>query len=560
MRENDNTRKSGAMGQSGMMEQPGAMEKSGALGQFRVMARMELCNIFGLNVFRHTRDSKARKKSLGLLCLYVFLLAVMAFYVGGLSYGLIFLGMGEVVFAYLIAICSVVIFVFGILKAGSVLFRREGYDMLCALPMPTAAVVLARVLRMYVENLGLSLVVLLPGTIVYAWIVRPGAVFYLVLLLGTLSVPMIPMAGAVLIGVFVTGVSSRMRHKSLVAAGLSILLVLGIFWLTSRMSALEGEFDLEMLRNASAFVFMMLGRLYAPAVWLGKAVVYEDFLRCLMCVGLFLAIFAAVVAGSCACFHQVCRNLYGGFARHDYRKEELGGLKRKSVLVSLCGREFRRYFASSIYVTNTIIGPVMGCLLSGMLLFLGKDSLEAYFPIPLDVSLLAPFLLAGCFCMMTVTSTSISMEGKNWWIARSLPLSAKHILDAKILMNLLLVLPFYLLSEGMLVLAIRPGILETAWMLLIPAVLIVFSCVYGITVNLHFPVLNWETEVAVVKQSASAALGGMGGFVLAILCMVAVLVIPGEYSNVLRGSMCVVLILATVVLYRGNNRHAMAWE
>lgn len=202
----------------------------------------------------------------------------------------------------------------------------------------------------------------------------------------------------------------------------------------------------------------------------------------------------------------------------------------------------------------------MGCLLSGMLLFLGMDSLEAYFLIPGDVGLLVPFLLAGVFCMMTVTSTSISMEGKNWWIARSLPLSAKHIFDAKILMNLLLMLPFYLLSEGMLVLAIRPGILEAVWMFLIPAVMIVFSCVYGITVNLHFPVLNWESEVAVVKQSASAVLGGIGGFVLAILCMVAALVIPEEYSNVLRGSVCVVLILATVVLYRGNNRHAMAWE
>ena len=326
------------------------------------------------------------------------------------------------------------------------------------------------------------------------------------------------------------------------------------------MSALEGALDLEMLKNVSAFVFMMLGRLFAPDVWLGKAVVYGDVLRCLVCVGLSLAIFAVVSAGVCACFHPICRNLYGGFARHDYKAEELGGLKGKSVMVSLCGREFRRYFASSIYVTNTIIGPIMGCVLSGMLLFFGMDSLEAYIPFPIDSGSLAPFLLGGVFCMMTATSTSISMEGKNWWIVKSLPLSAKHILDAKILMNLLLVLPFYLAAEVMLFLAVRPGIMEALWTLLIPAVTIVFSCVYGITVNLHFPVLNWESEVSVVKQSASAVLGGIGGFILAILCLLAAMVVPKEYADVLRLGLCVVLILVTAVLYKGNNRNAMAWE
>ena len=50
----------------------------------------------------------------------------------------------------------------------------------------------------------------------------------------------------------------------------------------------------------------------------------------------------------------------------------------------------------------------------------------------------------------------------------------------------------------------------------IPAVMILFSCVFGITVNLHFPVLEWEKEVRIVKQNASAMLGGMGGKHLAV--------------------------------------------
>ncbi len=152
--------------------------------------------------------------------------------------------------------------------------------------------------------------------------------------------------------------------------------------------------------------------------------------------------------------------------------------------------------------------------------------------------------------MMTVTATSISMEGKNWWILKSLPLTAKSILDAKILMNLLLFLPFYILSELFTFLALRPGIVGFIWLLLIPAELILFSCVYGIVVNLHFPVLEWENEVSVVKQSVSAMLGGMGGFILAILGAVGLWMVPTGYEDIYKGLLCLAIFLVTAFLYR----------
>lgn len=151
---------------------------------------------------------------------------------------------------------------------------------------------------------------------------------------------------------------------------------------------------------------------------------------------------------------------------------------------------------------------------------------------------------------MTTTATSISLEGKNWWIVKTLPLSAKAVMDAKILMNLLLMLPFYLVSEVLLILALRPGILDILWLFLIPAVIILFSCVYGLAVNLHFPVMDWENEASIVKQSLSATLGGMGGFVLSILCIVAIVFLPGAYVGLFKVGICIFLLGATAVLYR----------
>ena len=62
--------------------------------------------------------------------------------------------------------------------------------------------------------------------------------------------------------------------------------------------------------------------------------------------------FLAVAAIISANFHTICRRLFSNSARHDDRMEKLS---RKSLLVSLCGREFRRYFASGVYVNNILI-------------------------------------------------------------------------------------------------------------------------------------------------------------------------------------------------------------
>lgn len=165
--------------------------------------------------------------------------------------------------------------------------------------------------------------------------------------------------------------------------------------------------------------------------------------------------------------------------------------------------------------------------------------------------------MVGMLCMMTTTSTSISMEGKNWWIVKSLPLSVKSVLDAKLLMNLLLLLPFYLLSELLMLLALQPGGAELVWMLLLPGVIILFSCVYGLTINLRFPVMDWESEVTVVKQSASAMLGGMGGFLVSIVCLAVFFTAPEAYANILKAILCAGLLFATFLLYRGNCRKTL---
>ena len=518
------------------------------MGSIKTMAKLELCNLYDLNKFRFSREKKVKKKALFLAFGWLIVLAMMFFYIGMLSYAFIQIGIGDVVPSYLTAIASLIIFFFGILKAGNIIFRKNGYDILCSLPVPQNAIVISRFLRLYTEELGFAAAAMAPGLIVYGWMLRPGMSFYLVSILGILLVPLIPMALAVLIGALITAVSSRTKHKSLAATILSIIAVLAITAGSFLLSSMGSSITPEMLTELSVLVTGLLNRIYPPSIWIGTAIVQGDLMQWALCAGVFLAVSALILLLVSVRFHWICQNLYGTFAKHNYRMEKL---RRHSVISALCRREFKRYFSSSVYVTNTIVGPLMGTALSAVILFSGTgEMLTGPLASVFDSYSLAPFALASIFCTMTTTATSISLEGKNWWIVKSLPLSAKAIMDAKILMNLLLMLPFYLVSEILLILALKPGILDILWLFLIPAVIILFSCVYGLAVNLHFPVMDWENEASVVKQSLSATLGGMGGFILSILCIAAIVFLPREYVWIFKIGICILLTGAAGILYR----------
>lgn len=521
------------------------------LSQIKILARTELYNFCGLNVLRFSKDKRVKRRAAMLAVAYIILVFMLVVYVGALSYGLCLLSLEEIVPAYLITISSLLIFFLGIFKAGGIIFKKEGYDILASLPVTQSSIVIGRFLRLYLENLLFAFGVMVPGLAVYIWFVKPGAAFLLFGLWGILLVPVLPTVGAVLAGALITAIASRMRYKSLAISGLSIFAVLAIFLGSSRLSMMEGEISPEILKGFSDVVFSILEKVYPPAVWLGWAMVNMDFGKILLCTMIFAGVCAVVIALIASRFHAVCRNLYGTSAKHNY---QMGNLKRDSVLKALVIREIKRYFSSGTYVTNTIIGPVMGTFFAGAVLVTGLDWTAELFPVPVDVGAYIPFVLAGIFSMMNTTCVSVSMEGKHWWIVNSLPLSTKAILDAKILMNLLVILPFYLASEVMLSLALRPEPLEQIWLLMIPALTVLFSCVFGVTVNLHFPVFTWESEASVVKQSAASMLGGLGGVLLTILFVIVNVMVSGGDSHLLRAVCCTLTLLAAAFLYRKNNR------
>lgn len=495
------------------------------LRQIRLLTGISLCNLFGINELRHTRDKGKKLRAAGLGVVWILVLFMLACYFGGYAWGLAALGLEETIPTVLAVTVSGAVLIFSFFKAGSVIFLRRDYELLQPLPVKTAAVITSRFLTMYVTDLMLSVLVMLPGLAVYAMHVRPGMLFGVYAVVGMGFLPLLPLTAATILGALILAVSARWKHKNLVNIGLTLLLTLGALGgsvLLSWQGGVSGGTDQlqDLLTGAAVLLKEKIGALYPPASWFGDALTLQDGGRILLLVGVSAAVFLGFTAVLQRHFSGICTALCADSARGGFSMKEGG---RSGLLASLWKRELIRYAASPIYVTNTIVGYILMTAVSAVLLIAGPERLTELLGVSAlpgtrgIIEKLLPFLLGLLAAMMPPSCSAVSMEGRQWWLMQTLPVPTGLLYAAKLLANLSVALPFYLVSEILCLAAVKPGPAGAAGLVLIPALYIVGSAAAGLFINSRLPIFDWDSEVRVVKQSASVLLTMLLGMAAGII-------------------------------------------
>lgn len=519
--------------------------------QIKCLSGISLCNTLGLNEARFGRDSKKRQRVILLGCTFLFLGLMLLFYTGLLSYAYVRIGLLHMIPAYLLAVTSLIILFFSLFKAGNVIFDRDLYEKQIVLPVRPSAIIFSRFLTMYLFNAVLALLVMIPGAAVYAWAAKPAISFYFMMAFGIFLLPLLPMTVATALGALVLAVSSRVKHKNLVNILLSAVLTIGAVVLSVVLSFQSEQVSQRDLTNLSAIIYDKIGKSYPPALLFSAGVVdgnWGDFLLFAVSSLLVFLLFLLLVQWK---YVEICTALSSHAAGGNYVMRQL---VQNSPLKAFYQKELRRYFASSIYVLNTGMGYILMVVFSIAVLAVGVDKIEDMMQMKGLIGRMAPLLLSSLCIITSTTSSAISMEGRQWWIVKSLPVTTETVLDAKILVNLTIALPCYLISVCLLCLAVPADLAGDLWMILLPFLYILFSSVLGITVNLKMPVFNWESEVAVVKQSGATLVCMLFGFLSVVFPFVFLFLLPSGCKNLVYLGTSVVIVLITAVLYRKNNR------
>jgi len=163
----------------------------------------------------------------------------------------------------------------------------------------------------------------------------------------------------------------------------------------------------------------------------------------------------------------------------------------------------------------------------------------------LDKGLLGAIVLAALSMMNSVSAPSISLEGKNLWIAKSLPVQARDILISKAAMHLTVCGVPNLLAGIVCIAVIPMNALQIVLTLALPvSVTLVFSLL-GVTLNLAFPRFDWINPIQPVKQSVSSMLSMFGGMALILaLAVIYIFLAAGTIALDIYLLICIVVFIA----------------
>ncbi len=521
------------------------------MSEIKTLFLLELKSLFGINKALHSKDGKEIKRNRLLLVAYIILGVLACFYVGALVFGLIALNASTIVPMYLSFIASALILFFGIFSAGGKVFGLKGYDILASMPIKTSSIVISRVLILYFSDLIFALLVMIPGTIIYGITLNPSPLFYLLTIVLTLFIPLIPLVISLTLGIFVYFITSRMKKKSIISSLIMVAVVLAVMLSSFTLGYNSGSMSPEDFKNFVNGFTSTINSIYIPSIWFNNAIINLDLLSLIYFVMLSLGVSVLITFIIVKFFTLILNSLSIFNVKHEYKVKDI---ESRGVLKALTIREAKRYFSSSIYVTNTILGPVLATVMAVATCFTDMSTITSDIPLKINVNAVMPFALSAIFCMMTTSTVSISMEGKEFWAIKSLPIKSKTLFDSKILFNLLLMLPFYLVSLVALFMSLKPNIFESLFLILIPLTMMILVVVLGITVNLKFHSFNWENEASVVKQSTASFLGGFAGVFIGGILVVITILAPSFFVNILNIIILAVLWALIILMYTSNNK------
>lgn len=520
------------------------------------LLRADIMGRLGWNTLRFEKDSGKRRKAMGLAAVMVFIGMVMAGYAFGLSFGLGFLGMAELIPGYAMTITSIITIAFTFLKTNGVLFGSRDYDMLMAFPLRTTTVITAKFLSMYLSNLCFACLVMLPMAVGYCIWMPFGSGTVLFWMLGILLTPLLPMTLAAMVGAVIAAIGSGFRYKVFVQMILSVVLVVGIIAVSFQVqeSALrDEEAFLLQIADMGAVLSDAIHGVYPLSAWFDRAMVNGDLAAFLLFAGVSLLTYAT--------FALICGKYYGRIntaltSWHAASNYQLGELKAGNVWTALVKREAKRFTSSSIYMLNMGMGLVMALMLAVACLVVGVDKTMEGIGISDIASLkrmlvnLMPFFIAMLVNMTCTTAVSLSLEGRNLWVVQSLPIERRTLLQGKMLFNIILVLPVSLICSIIFIFALDVSFLPALCYLLFSVVSVLFSTVLGTWINLHFPNYTWQNEVEVIKQSAGSMLGILGSMLGYLIMAAGAFALNGVLSGELVLVMFSLLLgILTAIIY-----------
>lgn len=407
----------------------------------------------------------------------------------------------------LMSLIAIVFGVFGsVFNTYASLYKAKDNDLLLSMPVPVRHILAVRLSGVYLMGLMFSAVVIIPAVIVYMVLVEINAavVFGSLMLVAVISVFVLILSSA--LGWVVARISGKLKNKSMI----TVIISLAFFAIYYYVYFNAYELLQTIAADAAAIGGSIRGAAY-PLYLLGR-MGEGDILAVLIITAVVAVLFLVVWYVLLRSFLKIATDT-GKALKAKYKEKSV---RVKSVKGALFSKEKSRFLSSPTYMLNCSLGTLILVIAAGAAIIKGDVLRETLTMMFGGDSEFTAILLTLGMCLMIamndITAPSISLEGKNLWLAQSLPVSEKSVLWAKIKLHMLLTAVPSAVCSVCLCVVFKPTFLAALFIFLMPIAFALFCAAFGLAVNLKKPNLNWTSETAAVKQSFSILIVIFGGW------------------------------------------------
>ena len=410
----------------------------------------------------------------------------------------------------------------GVYKAGPLIFNCKDDDLLLSLPLTRGTIIFIRILKFYVFELLYNSLFLLPIMISYIPFGNVSISYYVTSIIMLLLLPVIPIVLSCLIGMVMSSISSRFKHKNLVQTVITMAVLLVVFYFSFNIKGTESY-----LVNNIDSLNENISKFYYPAGIYGKLVSNFNIIDLIIFILINLGIFGISIFILSKTYFKINTRLKSVSSSKKSSNKEIS-YNKNSVTISLIKKELKTFVSIPVFIINSGFGLVLFLALVVLLVF-KLDSLsvlleKSNFEISLskdiimnNLSIVILILLIFTSFMTSITNSVISLEGRNINILKSLPVKVKTILMSKVYACLLITTPVLLVGDIVLFIKCKTNIIEALLLIILSILMPLVSHLLGIIINLKHPKLDAENTAEVVKQSTSSFIAVMlGMFILMI--------------------------------------------
>ena len=171
-----------------------------------------------MSMFKYKTGNNASKVKKTLFPIFLFLIVSLSisFYAYMIAEPLHKVNLTFVMLSMFLALVTILTFMSGIYKSQGILFEAKDNDLLFSLPIKRSSILFLRLFKLVLFQYIYNLMFLLPAFIVYIIFEHPGLKFYLISLLMTFLLPIIPTVISSIVGYLVKMISSKFKAKKVI--------------------------------------------------------------------------------------------------------------------------------------------------------------------------------------------------------------------------------------------------------------------------------------------------------------------------------------------------------